>query len=68
MNIPNGTPFVKSVQGIIPQFRRSLKDIAVPTKVTEPEGEISWKVLNEVAGENGVVYDKVVQLVGKTEK
>lgn len=33
----------ESDQGIIPQFRRALKDIAVPTKVTEPEGEVSRK-------------------------
>lgn len=33
----------ESDQGIIPQFHRPLKDIAVPTKVEEPEGEVSWK-------------------------
>lgn len=37
----------ESDQGIIPQFRRALKDIAVPTKVTEPEGEVSWKTSGE---------------------
>ena len=34
----------ESDQGIIPQFRRALKDIAVPTKVEEPEGEVSFSI------------------------
>lgn len=33
----------ESDQGIIPQFRRAPKDIAVPTKVEEPEGEVSME-------------------------
>ena len=42
-------------------MRRALKDIAVPAKVEEPEGEVSYKVLSSVEGEDGTVYSKVVQ-------
>ena len=31
-------------QRVIPQFRRALKDIAVPTKVEDPEGEVSYAI------------------------